>query len=88
MLPRKAECFHLDFKAEKAVRQVVKGSVCSFFISKRGKHQLALLDVGIEPVHLEYITREYIELTQEAVIAECTSVTNVVPSLFSGCCCK
>ena len=53
-----------------------------------GKHQLALTDVGIEPVYLEDITRDDIELAKNAIIAECTSVSDVVPALFSGCCCK
>lgn len=53
-----------------------------------GKHQLTLTDVGIEPVCQEDITRDDIELAKDAVIAECTSVDNVVPVLFSGCSCK
>ena len=35
-----------------------------------GKHQLALTDVGIEPVYLEDITRDDIELAINAIIAE------------------
>jgi uncharacterized metal-binding protein len=51
-----------------------------------GKHQLALTDVGIEPVYLEDITRDDIELAKNAIIAECKPV-NKTPQLFSGCCC-
>lgn len=35
-----------------------------------GKHQLVLTDVGIEPVYLEDITRDDIELAINAIIAE------------------
>lgn len=51
-----------------------------------GKHQLALTDIGIEPVYLKDITRDDIELTKNAIIAECKPV-NKAPQLFSGCCC-
>jgi uncharacterized metal-binding protein len=52
-----------------------------------GKYQLALTDVGIEPVYLEDITRDDVELTKDAIIAECRPVSSVVPALFPGCCC-
>jgi uncharacterized metal-binding protein len=51
-----------------------------------GKHQLALTDVGIEPASLEDITRDDIELTKNAIKAECKPI-NKTPQLFSGCCC-
>ncbi len=49
-------------------------------------HLLALTDVGIEPLYLEDITRDDIELAKNAIIAECKPVNNT-PPLFSGCCC-
>ena len=52
-----------------------------------GKHQLALTDVGIEPVYLEDITRDDIELTKNAIKAECKPINKTTPQLFSGCCC-
>jgi uncharacterized metal-binding protein len=50
-------------------------------------HRLMLADIGIEPDFIEDITREDIELTKDAVIAECTPVSKAVPLLFA-CCCK
>lgn len=52
-----------------------------------GKHHLVLSDVGIDPVYLEDITREEIELAKEAIITECKPVNKTIPPLFSGCCC-
>jgi uncharacterized metal-binding protein len=51
-----------------------------------GKHLLALTVLGIEPVYLEDITRDDIELAKNAIIAECKPV-NKTPPLFSGSCC-
>ncbi|MGB3210720.1 MAG: putative zinc-binding protein [Desulforhopalus sp.] len=53
-----------------------------------GEHQLALTDVGIEPMYVKDITRNDIELAKDAVMAECTSVDTMKPPLFSKCCCK
>lgn len=66
---------------------------CSFYEQlERGllsKHQLALTDLGIEPIYTEDITRDDIDLAKEAIIAECTKVSNdAVPALFSGSCCR
>lgn len=51
-----------------------------------GKHLLTLTDLGIEPVYLEDITRDDIEMAKNAIIAECKPI-NKKPPLFSGCCC-
>jgi uncharacterized metal-binding protein len=52
-----------------------------------GKHHLVLSDVGIDPVYLEDISREEIELAKEAIISECKPINKTIPPLFSGCCC-
>jgi uncharacterized metal-binding protein len=52
------------------------------------KYQLTLTDMGIEPIYTEDITRDDIDLAKEAIIAECTMVSNAGPALFSGCCCR
>lgn len=52
-----------------------------------GKHHLVLSDVGIDPVYLDDITQDDIELAKEAIIAECKPVNKTIPPLFSGCCC-
>lgn len=51
-------------------------------------HRLTLVDLGIEPDFIEDIASDDIELTKDAVIAECTPVSKTVPPLFVGCCCK
>ncbi len=53
-----------------------------------GEHHMALTDVGIDPVYLDDITRNDIDLAKDAVIAECTSVDEMQSPRFSGCCCK
>lgn len=52
------------------------------------KHRLCLSNLGIEPVHFQDLTGEDIELTKDAIIAECTEVDTEQPVLFSGCCCR
>lgn len=51
-------------------------------------HRLALTDVGIEPSETEDITRDDIELAKDAVIAECTDVSDLHTPLFPGCGCR
>ncbi len=50
-------------------------------------HRLTLLDLGIEPHVIEEISSGDIELTKDAVIAECTPIGKAAPPLFAGCCC-
>jgi hypothetical protein len=46
---------------------------------------LALTNVGIEPVYLEDITRNDIELTKNAIKDECKPI-NKTPQFFPGFC--
>lgn len=51
-------------------------------------HRLMLADIAIEPDFIEDITSDDIELTKDAVLAECAPVSKAAPALFAGCCCK
>lgn len=67
-----------------------KSCVFNLHIDKKNpkNHRLMLVDLGIEPDFIEDITRDDIELTKDAIIAECTPVSKTTPPVFVGCCCR